>query len=1000
MREEDSAPMDPSEERIVELVRALCDVERELQELTGGEVDSVSVEGGKTYLLFEAQEKLRESEEAQRRLAETHGAILNALPAHIALIDSKGVILEVNQSWRQFGTANGMQGPDFCAGRNYLEECERATGDCAEEARAGAKGIRRVLNGKLKDFALEYPCHSAKAQRWFRLTVTPVRPDCNAGAVVMHIDVTERRQAVEALRTTMEEFRTLAEAMPQIVWMARADGWSTYFNQHWMDYTGLTLNESLGDGWSKAFHPEDRTGAWDAWQKARATKGDFTIESRLRRGDGEYRWWLIRGVPQKEARGKVLKWFGTFTDIHDLKLAELEISRANRALAMRSACNERLIRTQQEQELLEAICGIAVETGGYRMAWVGYARDDETSPIEPMASAGAEDGYLEEINLSWSEDEPMGQGPAGQAVRSGQATVCEDMEGDPFFSSRLELALRRGYRGVICLPLRNRERTFGLLALYTGKVLKIGKEELDLLVELADNLAFGLEHIRTNAQVQEQAALLNATTDAIVLRSIDHRVLFWNQGAERMYGWRAADVLGGDVREILMSSVERFDEAMGLVMEKGSWAGELSTHSKEGRKIIADARWTLLRDEEGQPKAVLAINSDITERKKLESQLMRVQRMESIGTLAGGIAHDLNNALSPILMGAAALKYEVASELGQQILSTMEASAQHGADLVRQVLSFARGLEGERIPVNLVHLLNEIQDMIRDTFPKNIELAFFPGRNVWKVIGDATQLHQVFTNLCVNARDAMPNGGLLKVSVENAVLDEVYAGLNPDSQAGAYVQVRVEDTGSGIPPDIRDRIFEPFFTTKEIGKGTGLGLSTTLGIVKNHGGFINLYSEMGKGTIFKVYLPADTKATAPESVAKRQAELPRGNGELILLVDDERAVRTVAQNTLERFGYRVLLAANGAEGVALYVQHREQIGIVLTDMAMPVMDGPSMIIALKTLNPAVKIIGSSGMASHGEVAKAAGAGVKYFVPKPYTAETLLKILSEALREEA
>jgi CheY-like chemotaxis protein len=225
----------------------------------------------------------------------------------------------------------------------------------------------------------------------------------------------------------------------------------------------------------------------------------------------------------------------------------------------------------------------------------------------------------------------------------------------------------------------------------------------------------------------------------------------------------------------------------------------------------------------------------------------------------------------------------------------------------------------------------------------------------------------------------------------------MYADMNPESKPGDYVMVTVADTGSGIPADIRDKIFEPFFTTKEIGKGTGLGLSTTVGILRSHGAFIRVYSEMGKGTTFKVYLPANVASKGVEDVAVVETPLPRGNGELVLVVDDEERMRTVVQDTLERFGYRVLLAANGAEAVALYAQNREQIAIVLTDMAMPVMDGPATIVALKSMNPNLKIIGSSGLPSDGDVAKAAGAGVKHFVPKPYTAETLLKILAEALR---
>jgi PAS domain S-box-containing protein len=403
---------------------------------------------------------------------------------------------------------------------------------------------------------------------------------------------------------------------------------------------------------------------------------------------------------------------------------------------------------------------------------------------------------------------------------------------------------------------------------------------------------------------------------------------------------------------------------------------------------------------EDNPEEGVCFVLDLTERKRIQQQVIRAQRRESIGTLAGGIAHDLNNALSPILMGLGILDEQVKDAASRKCLAVMEASARHGAELVSQMLSFTRGVDGRRIPVNLVRVLREIQSLVRDTFPKNVRFEFNPSPSVWKVTGDHAQLHQVFTNLCMNARDAMPNGGLLKIGIENFVVDEVYAGMNPDSKPGLYIVVNLTDSGTGIPPAIRDRIFDPFFTTKEIGMGTGLGLSTTLAIVKSHGGFIHFDSEMGRGTTFKVYLPADTGSPQTENGITTKPELPRGSGQTILLVDDETAIRIVAQRTLERAGYRVLIASNGAEAVALYAQDRKLISIVLTDMAMPVMDGSSTIAALKTMNPKVKIIGSSGLSTRGNVASDAGSHIRHFLPKPYTTETLLKAVAAVLREPA
>lgn len=418
--------------------------------------------------------------------------------------------------------------------------------------------------------------------------------------------------------------------------------------------------------------------------------------------------------------------------------------------------------------------------------------------------------------------------------------------------------------------------------------------------------------------------------------------------------------------------------------------------AKDGRRVpvlIAGARV------DDSPDRGVAFVTDLTERKKLEKQFLRTQRMESIGTLAGGIAHDLNNVLAPILMSVELLKESNPSHESAEILNTLETSAVRGADLVKQVLSFARGVTGERVSVAFSHLMRDLVKVMRDTFPKSIDVHLECPPDLWSVTGDPTQLHQVVLNLCVNARDAMPHGGRLQLSLENVVLDDTYTAWNSEAHAGAYVVVTVADTGTGIPSDLREKIFEPFFTTKEMGKGTGLGLSTTMAIVKSHGGFINLYSEVGKGAKFKVYLPAATTAALAENVAVAQTGLPRGRGELVLVVDDEDGVREIARRTLERYGYRVVLAANGAEAVAVYARQHADVAVVLTDMAMPIMDGPALIVALRAMNPAVKIIGSSGLTSHRGVSRALGAGVAEFVPKPYTARVLLTALRKTIDGE-
>lgn len=509
------------------------------------------------------------------------------------------------------------------------------------------------------------------------------------------------------------------------------------------------------------------------------------------------------------------------------------------------------------------------------------------------------------------------------------------------------------------------------------------------------------ERRRAETRLQLQSSALEAAANAIVITD-NKGVLEWANAAFTTYtGYSVAEAVGKSPNLLKSGrNDESFYRKLWSTISTGKvWQGELINRRKDGTLYTEAMTITPLKVIGEEITHYIAVKEDITERKKLEAQYLRVQRMESIGTLAGGIAHDLNNVLAPILMAVELLRDKIADQADLDVLATLESSAQHGAELVRQVLGFARGIEGERISVNLNHVLNDVQKIIRDTFPKNIHFSFAPSRNLWTVTGDPTQLQQVLTNLCVNALDAMPEGGNLSVSMENAVIDDVYAGMNPDSKLGDYVMVKMADTGIGIPPKILERIFEPFFTTKEIGKGTGMGLSTTLAIVKSHGGFITVYSEMGKGSTFKVYLPANTASKALETGATTHGELPRGNGELVLVVDDTEHIRVIAQKTLERFGYRVLLAANGAEAIAACAQHREAIDIVLTDMAMPVLDGAATLAALRVLNPRIQAIASSGLTVNGENAQALAAGFKHFIAKPYTAEAMLKILAEALREQ-
>ncbi len=503
------------------------------------------------------------------------------------------------------------------------------------------------------------------------------------------------------------------------------------------------------------------------------------------------------------------------------------------------------------------------------------------------------------------------------------------------------------------------------------------------------------ERKRTEQKIGEQAALLDITTDAIVVRDLEQRILFWNKGAERLYGWKAEETLSRNLNQLLDREVPQLEEAQEVVLKQGEWQGELHQITKDSKQIVVQSRWTLVDKDTEKPNSILIVNTDITEKKQLEAQFLRAQRLESIGTLAGGIAHDLNNILTPMLAAPQLLqlKFPQADQQSQRLLKTLETNAKRGAELVKQVLSFARGVEGKRTILQVKHLISEIKQIAKETFPKSIEIRTEISHDLWTVRGDATQLHQVLMNLSVNARDAMPDGGTLSISAKNLLIDENYARMNLDAKVGPYIVLTVVDTGTGMPPEIVDRIFEPFFTTKELGKGTGLGLSTVIGIVKSHAGFVDVSSQVGQGTEFKIYLPA---VKGVETEQTENFELPVGHGETILVVDDEVPIREVSKTALEAYGYRVLTASDGIEAVAQYTQYRETVGVVVIDMIMPSMDGPTTIRTLQKINPQVKVVAVSGLSANEQAIAAIGTNLKAFLLKPYTSRDLLRTLSKVL----
>lgn len=583
------------------------------------------------------------------------------------------------------------------------------------------------------------------------------------------------------------------------------------------------------------------------------------------------------------------------------------------------------------------------------------------------------------------------------ALRGSPSILAVNDETDQQSAAELPEFNRKMPTDWLGVPLKTTSGTIGVLGVQNfSAALRFGELEKNLLSLLSGQIAEAIERKQSDEKIREQAALLNKSQDAIMLEGMDGSVTFWNEGAAAIYGWTAKEVVGKKERDLFKGKIlEDALAAQELVLKEGEWTGELISVNRGGSEIILDCRWKLLTDSEGNPKSIMKVCTDITERKKLESQFIRAQRLESIGTLASGIAHDLNNVLSPIMMSVGTLKRRLDDERSKKILQTIESNAKRGADMVRQVLMFGRGAKGERVVLQPRHVLREVMNIVTGTFPKSLNVEHSLSKDLWTILGDPTQLHQVLLNLCVNARDAMPDGGTLTISAENVTLDEDSAKLNIDSKPGKYVVITVSDTGSGIPPGLLDKIFEPFFTTKEVGKGTGLGLSTALAIVKAHNGFMNVYSEVNRGSSFKVYLPATELVEKP---TPSEADLDQyvGHGELILVVDDESSIREIARATLEAYGYRVLVAADGAEAIAIFVKNMDSVRAVIVDNMMPVMDGKSTVAALKRIEADVRIIATSGLQE--EMSGSFSEQIDAFINKPFTGGKLLSTVYEVLSE--
>lgn len=768
--------------------------------------------------------------------------------------------------------------------------------------------------------------------------------------VAQQAAIAERKRHEAAMRLATDENLRLARAINSvsdsvlITDPTQPDNPIIYSNSAFSRMTGYQLEEVRGRNCRFLQGPETDRQTVNQIRQAIANRQEIQVTLLNYRKDGQPFWNELKLAPVFSDDGELLNFVGVQRDITKRKQAEFALQESEerfRTLVETTSdwvweVNENFVYTYASPKIQELL---------------GYAPEEilGKTPFDLMPETEAQ-RVRQLFGSMAASHQPLNCLKNVNLHKNGRFVVLET-SGVPCFDAKGDF---RGYRGI------DRDIT---------------------------------ERERAEEQLRAQATLLDKSQDAILVVDPDDRILFWNQGARRLFGWSAEDAINRKSRDLLLKKPHQIQEAYRTVMQRGEWHGELHPVTKDGQEMIVESRWTLVQDPVANSTRILTIHTDITQKKQLERQFLRAQRMESLGTLAGGIAHDLNNVLTPILMSVQLLQMKVQDPQSQQWLEILESNAKRGADLVKQVLSFARGIDGERAILQLRHLVEEIKKIIQETFPKSIELYTDLPQDLWTISGDMTQLHQILMNLCVNARDAMPHGGTLSLEARNLWIDENYARMHIDAQPGSYVELSVSDTGIGIPAEILDRIFEPFFTTKEVSQGTGLGLSTVLGIVRSHGGFVSVSSIVGKGTSFKVYLPASEGTVA---LANADSELPSGKGELVLVVDDEASIRDISKTSLESYGYNTLTANDGIEAIALYAQRKQPIDAVIVDMMMPSMDGITTIRTLQKIDPQVKIIAVTGLLSSEKLTEAASLGIKVFLSKPYTTKELLVALQQVL----
>ncbi len=799
-------------------------------------------------------------------------------------------------------------------------------------------------------------------------------------------------------------FRRVLDAIPHLIYVKNWEGQFTLVNKSLADILGTTVDNLTGK--TEADFNANQEKAALSLKKDREvmeTLDPIVVpEEPVRHAaTGEMRWFKTIKTPLISAGGAVRQALSVSTDITDWKIAQDNIRRRFAFERLITSLSSQFIDLAPEhagQAINEALKAIG-RFSEIDRAYIFQVSPDKThySNTYEWCETGIKPAIQQLQNVPfqtfpWVEDN----------MKKNKVLIIPRVKDLPSEAAAEKQEFEHeGIQAILLVPLIYKNDFYGFLGFdAVRKEINWPEETVSILKIVGEIFINVMERTKTESKLAEQASLLDKTQDAIVVTNLEGKILFWNHGAEQICGWKKQDIIGKNIiHDICRSEAQSIPKDIMLILrDKGTWSGEIQHATKNDQKITMESRWTLVQDKNGRASHIMIINTDITEKKRIEAQYLRAQRMESIGTLAGGIAHDLNNVLSPIVMAIPIFRRGIKDKQLETFLDLIESSTQRGVNLVKQVLAFSRGVSNDRQLIQTDSLLKEMSKIIAQTFPKSIDSQIHVTEDLKPVEGDPTQIHQIIMNLCVNARDAMPDGGRLQLSAENIDLTDDQSRQYPHTKPGLYVALKISDTGQGMPPKLLEKIFDPFFTTKEEGKGTGLGLFTVDNIVRKHKGFLTVTSEEGHGTQFTIYLPAtddsEINIEKPDTLS-----IPPGHGELLLVVDDESSIREITKSALITYGYRVITAKNGAESVDLLAKNKEPFDLIILDMGMPVMDGRQTMTALQKINPHIKVIACSGTKDNENIASSESSCVKAFLQKPISSEKMLLTVHQVLKME-